>query len=111
MYRHLSPKVGPKDKQEELQKLKHTITGATPVLLPQGLLRKDNQRPKKEKDTPNPTPSNVTTPNTLANLNSSAGNLIPNKRVDPKPATLKKGSVFDDYYEKKPKAPQQKDKK
>jgi hypothetical protein len=47
MYRHLSPKVGPKDKQEELQKLKHTITGATPVLLPQGLLRKDNQRPKK----------------------------------------------------------------
>lgn len=111
MYRHLSPKVSPKDKQEELQKLKHTITGATPVLLPQGLLRKDNQRPKKEKEGPNPAPTNLLTTSPLGNLNSSAGNLVTGKRADPKNPLPKKGSVFDDYYEKKPKATQQKDKK
>jgi hypothetical protein len=110
MYRHLSPKVGPKDKQEELQKLKHTITGATPVLLPQGLLRKDNQRPKKEKDAPNH-PTHTPPANTLAHLNSSAGTLAPAKRLDSRPNLPKIGSVFDDYYEKKPKPPQQKDKK
>lgn len=108
MYRHLSPKVGPKDKQEELQRLKHTITGATPVLLPQSLLRKDNQRPRKEKDAPSHNPTH-TPPS--APLNSSAGNLAPGKRLDPRPNVPKNGSVFDDYYEKKPKPHQQKDKK
>lgn len=79
MYRHLSPKVAPKDKQEELQRLKHTITGATPVLLPQNLLRKDNQRPKKEKDSLPPSTPSLSSP--LTNPSSSSGNLKPAKRL------------------------------
>lgn len=43
MYRHLSPKVGSKDKQhEEIIKLKHTITGTTPVLYPHPITKKDS---------------------------------------------------------------------
>jgi hypothetical protein len=52
MYRHLSPKVGAKDKQEELIKLKQTISGTTPLHFPQAIQKKDvNERPivKKEK--------------------------------------------------------------
>lgn len=101
MYRHLSPKVGTKDKPDD-NRLKPTTN--SPPIFPQRAPKKEVVAAPRQKEIKNlgsllsnkPAPP----PPGLVNLNKSSEGR--------KPGGQKTGSAFDDYYEKKPKVPRDK---